>query len=72
MDNPGECQFFGICERLGTKISACATAAVPKNLALEEANHRYRGDAQLARISLIEEDVDRLRACVATIIKLLA
>jgi hypothetical protein len=71
-DKNTPCQFFELCDRLGTKIDLCTKAGTPKYIRLDEARHRYSGDAQLTRLAVIEEDVDRLRACVTTIIKLLA
>jgi hypothetical protein len=68
----GSCPLSSLCERLGTSISSCNKAAVPKYVSLEEARHKYGGDAELARLSMIEEDVDRLRACMTTVLKLLA
>jgi hypothetical protein len=71
-DNNVPCPLFDLCDRLGTKIDLCAKAGTAKYTRLDEAKHRYGGDATLTRLVLIEEDVDRLRACVTTIIKLLA
>ncbi len=68
----GSCPLASLCERLGTSISSCGKATVPKNISLEAARRKYGGDAELARISMIEEDIDRLRACMATVLKLLA
>jgi hypothetical protein len=68
----GKCAFSNLCERLGTNITACSTAATPKYKVLEQMRHTYNGDTQLARLALIEQDVDRLRACMTSIIKLLA
>jgi hypothetical protein len=48
-------------------------AATPKYTRLDEAKRKYySGDTFLVILVTIEEDVDRLRACVTTIIKLLA
>jgi ferredoxin len=73
MDNDeGACQFKNLCERLGTCIESCSTAAVSKYKVLEQMRHTYNGDVQLARIALIEQDIDRVRACLTTVIKLLS
>jgi hypothetical protein len=65
------CPLNALCERLGTKIDSCSRAAIPKYKTLEQMRHTYGGDAQLARLALIEEDIDRLRACTTSILKLL-
>jgi hypothetical protein len=73
MDNgEGNCAFSTLCERLGTNIASCSSAATPKYKVLEQLRHTYNGDAQLARMALIEQDIDRLRACVTSVIKLIA
>jgi hypothetical protein len=71
-DSNHPCQLLDLCERLGTSIDLCAKAATPKYTRLDEAKRKYGGDATLVRLVTLEEDVDRLRACVTTIIKLLA
>ncbi|HSW58600.1 MAG TPA: hypothetical protein VLH15_09370, partial [Dehalococcoidales bacterium] len=68
----GNCALKSLCERLGTSVALCSSAAAPKHKILEQMRHTYNGDAQLIRMSLIEQDIDRLRACVNTVIKLLA
>jgi hypothetical protein len=71
-DNTTPCSMFDLCARLGTNIDLCEKAGTMKIKRLEDAKRRYGGDATLARLVLLEEDVDRLRACTATIIKLLS
>ena len=72
MENEAEnCPLNTLCERLGTRIDSCARASIPKYKTLEQMRHTYGGDAQLARLALIEEDIDRLRACTSSILKLL-
>jgi hypothetical protein len=66
------CPLSPLCERLGTIKPECARASMPRFTALESARRKYNGDLQLARLDLIEEDIDRLRACVMTVLKLLA
>jgi len=71
-DNNSPCALLELCERLGTSIDLCAKAATPKYIRLDQAKHHYGGDATLVRLVTLEEDVDRLRACMTTIIKLLS
>ena len=68
----GNCALSNLCERLGTSIASCSTAATPKYKILEQMRHTYNGDVELARMALMEQDIDRLRACVTSVIKLLA
>jgi hypothetical protein len=72
MENDEEkCSFYNLCERLGTNMSACSNAAAPKHKVMEQMRHTYNGDAQLIRLALIEQDIDRLRACMTSVLKLL-
>ena len=71
-DKTAACPLFDLCDRLGTRMDLCDKAGTPKYARLDEAKHRYGGDATLTRLVLLEEDVDRLRACMTTIIKLLS
>jgi len=65
------CVLYNLCERLGTVDVACSKAALSKLDALESARRKYGNDAYLVRLELIENDLDRLKACMSTLLLLM-
>lgn len=53
-DNNSPCALIDLCERLGTSIDLCAKAATPKYTRLDDAKHKYGGDATLVRLVTLE------------------
>lgn len=72
MDEENNCPLTTLCERLGTLKAECANAGIPKHTALESARRKYNGDVTMARLEVMEDDISRIRACVMTVLKLLA